>query len=454
MTEKAIPDDLKIESPIGEIVIPTEPLKQMLNYFANNMVIVDQMDSKISDFFGCDVNNLEIKQRDYSGREYIMWSYSLMQVIEEEYDIVKIENFRHGDAETPPIWNEEKIHGNIYKIPYKLTLFLKSKESGEPLVIGFWPYDQYEIDIKFYFRAGGVSSSYTEFWDKVKAHFNTKGLLKGAKFSAEFEFLEVPPVSWDDIVIDDTVIQNLNRNIINFIPHMDMYLDKNLRSSRGVLITGPPGTGKTLCCNVIMNQVDTTTIYIARDAVKHEGVISRLYKLARHLAPTVVIIEDIDTLGGLDRRESHDHPLLGEFLNCLSGMERNSGVVTLATTNYPQHLDWALADRPGRFDARIKFGYPKEAARKEILSKYLGPFALGKINIHSIIKKSDGFSGAYLQELVQTAFMLAFEEQAYDIKKAKIQDSHLTQALEILTNQRQSAKKEQGITEVKAEYYT
>ena len=159
MTEKAIPNDLKIESPIGEIVIPTEPLKQMLNYFANNMVIVDQMDSKISDFFDCDVNNLEIKQRDYSGREYIMWSYSLMQVIEEEYDIVKIENFRHGDAETPPIWNEEKIHGKIYKIPYKLTLFLKSKESGEPLVIGFWPYDQYEIDIKFYFRAGGVSSS-------------------------------------------------------------------------------------------------------------------------------------------------------------------------------------------------------------------------------------------------------------------------------------------------------
>ena len=129
-------------------------------------------------------------------------------------------------------------------------------------------------------------------------------------------------------------------------------------------------------------------------------------------------------------------------------------MVTLATTNYPQHLDWALADRPGRFDARIKFGYPKESARKEILSKYLEPFAVGKININSIIKKSDGFSGAYLQELVQTAFMLAFEEQAYDIKKAKIQDSHLTQALEILTNQRQSAKKEQGITEVKAEYYT
>ena len=454
MTEKAIPADLKIDSPIGDIVIPTEPLKQVLNYFANNIEKVDQMDSKISEFFQCDVSNLEIKQKDYSGREYIMWSYSLMQVIEAEYDLIRVENFKYGEADTPPVWNEEKIHGEIFKIPYKLTMFLKSKESGEPLVIGFWPYDQYEIDIKFYFRSGGASSTYTAFWDKVKAHFNTKGLLKGAKFSAEFQFLDVPPVSWDDIVIDDKVIHNLNRNIVNFIPHMDMYLDKNLRSSRGVLITGPPGTGKTLCCNVIMNQVDVTTIYIARDAVKHEGVISRLYKLARHLAPTIVIIEDIDTLGGLDRRETHDHPLLGEFLNCLSGVERNSGVVTLATTNYPQHLDWALADRPGRFDARIKFGYPKEAARKEILSKYLEPFDIGKINLKDIIKKSEGFSGAYLQELVQTAFMLAFEEQEYELKTAKIQHSHLNQALEILTNQRQSAKKERGVTEVKAEYYT
>ena len=110
-------------------------------------------------------------------------------------------------------------------------------------------------------------------------------MLKGAKFSAEFEFLEVPPVTWEDIVIDDTVIQNLNRNIINFIPHMDMYLDKNLRSSRGVLITGPPGTGKTLCCNVIMNQVNTTTIYIARDAVKHEGDYFKIIQVSPPFIP-------------------------------------------------------------------------------------------------------------------------------------------------------------------------
>ena len=455
MTKKAIPEDLTISSPMGDIVIPTEPLKQVLTYFTNNIEKTDNMDSNISEFFGCDVNSLEIKQKDYSGREYVMWSYSLMSVVNQEYDIVKVENFKYGDAGTPPIWNEEKIKGEIFKIPYKLTMFLESKLNREPLVISFWPYDQYEIDIKFYFQSLSGESKYTEFWDKVKSHFNSEGLLKGAKFSAEFEFLEVPKVGWEDIIIEEQTIDMLNRNIINFIPHMDMYLGKNLRSSRGVLITGPPGTGKTLCCNVVMNQLEgVTTIYVARNAIKTEGQISRLYKLARHLSPTLVIIEDIDTLGGLDRRESHDHPLLGEFLNCLSGMERNSGVITLATTNYPQHLDWALADRPGRFDSRMEFGYPKEAAREAILKKYLEPFNSGKIDLKLVVKKSEGFSGAYLQELVQTSFMLAFEETGYDADLVKIQNSHLATALENLSKQRKEAKKERGVVETTADYYS
>ena len=106
MTKKAIPDDLTISSPIGNIVIPTEPLKQVLTYFTNNIEKTDNMDSNISEFFGCDVNSLEIKQKDYSGREYVMWSYSLMSVINQEYDIIKVENFKYGDAGTPPIWKK------------------------------------------------------------------------------------------------------------------------------------------------------------------------------------------------------------------------------------------------------------------------------------------------------------------------------------------------------------
>ena len=446
-TMPVMPDNLEITSPIGAISIPTEPLRDVLQYLSNTIEKTDQMDSSISEFFNTDISNLEVKHRDYSGREYIMWSYSLMKILEQEYRTVKVENHKYGNAETPPIWNEEVFNGEKFKIPYKLSLFLESREDNHPLVVSFWPYDQYEIDIKFYFEASPeYGNRYTELWEKVQHHFNTEGLLKNAKFTADFRFLDVPEAGWNDIIVEEKSTELLNRHIINFVPHMEVYRNKNLRASRGVLITGPPGTGKTLCCNVVMNHTNITTIYAARDAIKHEGQITRLYKMARHLAPTLVIIEDIDTLGGLDRREVHDHPLLGEFLNALSGVERNSGVITLATTNYPQHLDWALADRPGRFDSRIEFGYPKPDARQQILEKYLEPFS-AKINLKQIVKKTDNFSGAYLQELVQNAFMLAFEDASFDESKTKILQSHMEQALEILLAQRKMAKSERGITD-------
>ena len=94
-----------------------------------------------------------------------------------------------------------------------------------------------------------------------------------------------------------------------------------------------------------MSEIDATVLYVARDAIQNVGQITDLYKMARRFAPAIVILEDIDTLGGLGRDEG-DHPLLGEFLNCLAGVEENNGVVTLATTNHPEKLDWALTDRP------------------------------------------------------------------------------------------------------------
>ena len=451
MPRVTVESNFILDTPIGEVSLESEKLKDLINYLANNVEKVEPMDLSISDFFDVDVASLEIKQKDYSGKEYVMWAWSLMQVMEENYNIIRVENYKYGSAETPPIWTEEKIRGKIYKIPYKLTMFLESKTDEHKLVLSFWPYEQYEIDIKFYFESKW-NERYTKLWDSVKNHFNERGLLKDEKFSAEYEFLDVPSVGWADIVIEEDIKELIERNIINFIDHIDTYKSNNLNASRGVLICGPPGTGKTLCCNVVMNQIKVTTIYVSRNAIKMEGQINQLYKMARHLAPALVIIEDIDTLGGLDRREVVDHPLLGEFLNCLSGVEKNDGVVTLATTNYPQHLDWALADRPGRFDTRLEFGYPNEKARRAILEKYLTPFS-HTVDMNTLVKKSEGFSGAYLQEIVQSSFMIAFERAKYKIEKTNITKKDAETAFELLTSQRTKTGSERGVTKVSSEIY-
>jgi len=164
-----------------------------------------------------------------------------------------------------------------------------------------------------------------------------------------------------------------------------------------------------LCCEVVVNDLDCSAIYVSTDSVSEVGDIKNVYTLARKISPCLVIVEDIDTLGGLDRTaRGGEHPLLGEFLNCLAGMGQNDGVITIATTNYAQHLDAALADRPGRFDVRLDFGLPTDELRKHIITKYLADIGV-KIKLNGVIDKTKGLSGAYLKEIVMIAYMISIE---------------------------------------------
>ena len=143
-------------------------------------------------------------------------------------------------------------------------------------------------------------------------------------------------------------------------------------------------------------------------------------------------------MGGIDREES-DHPLLGEFLNCLAGVEENDGVITLATTNYPQNLDWALADRPGRFDLRINFGFPDVKARRLIFEKYLRNCDQKGIDYKAWAKKTEGYSGAYLRELAALSIMIATE------KSIGLTDDIISEAFRELEAQRSLVAKEKNL---------
>ena len=153
----------------------------------------------------------------------------------------------------------------------------------------------------------------------------------------------------------------------------------------------------------------------------------------------MIIIEDIDTLGGLDRRERGTHPLLGEFLNCLNGVGGNEGVITIATTNYPQHLDAALADRPGRFDLRLEFDLPDKKLRKYILTKYLEEIDKPKnLKLEKIVQATEGLSGAYLREMIVTSYMIALE------REQKVNQEILEDALKSVLTLKNTVKKSYG----------
>jgi len=331
--------NIEISTPIGPITANIDELGDSLSYLMTKVKKTDKVDQAISQFLQVDEDTthpIESKRKYYHDRSYVFWMEALMEVINTGYDITRAENYNYGDTMTAPIWFDEKVGDVTVKVPHKLVMYVQSKTNPEErFVIMFTPFDEYEVDMVFQFRSGCFS--YSDFWEKVEDYFYNHGLLKGAHFTADFKMLETPKLDWNDIVIKPEDRQILDRNLVKFIDSVELFRSKGLRGSRGVLLAGPPGTGKTLSCKVLMNSLDATVLYVSRDAVTDVGQITELYKMARRLSPSVVILEDIDTLGGLGRDEG-DHPLLGEFLNCLAGVEDNNGVVTLATTNHQRNL--------------------------------------------------------------------------------------------------------------------
>ena len=130
--------------------------------------------------------------------------------------------------------------------------------------------------------------------------------------------------------------------------------------------------------------------------------------MARELSPTVILFEDIDYIG--KDREGYSgsfDKITGELLNQLDGVQSNEGIITLASSNYPKSLDKALRNRPGRFDIRVRFELPDSDLREKMLNKFFGLTDRSDLDMNDMIDKSEGYTGAYIKELVVATIMLA-----------------------------------------------
>lgn len=434
-----------INTPVGNIAIDGDSISKLVKNIKQDLDTtrnIDVMDIEIAQFIGIETHALEHKMEDITENEFPVLAEGMMRYINEHFDIIEITNQNHsptGGKVTSPVYHDFTLKGNRYKVPLKAVIMLEHKDSKERMAIWLIPYDGLNTDIRVIFDGDGVIGK--DFWNDFNDWYwagNT--LLKNSTFYGNLKFIETDQKNnWDDIILTEEHRYSLQRNIIDFFQHMEMFRSLGQKLSRGVLLNGPPGTGKTLTANILRNCIeDITTIVVTRDHIEELGDISRVYSVAAKLSPSLVILEDLDTIGGISRM-SGDHPLLGEFLNALSGIESNVGVVTLATTNHADKLDWALVDRPGRFDSRIELGYPNATVRKRILLKYLEPLNYDKdMDMTYIVRKSEQMSGAYLEEIIRNSFQNALETVNYDLKKYKITLQDIELSLERILKQRKT----------------
>jgi len=211
-----------------------------------------------------------------------------------------------------------------------------------------------------------------------------------------------------DLVMPDELWGEVDLFLAAATSRREDLLSLGLSTSRGLLIAGPPGVGKTKLGRILATELQGRLTVILADLTVLKSSAEQLYNEIEKLGPTMIVLEDIDSIGDRGNRKSS---AFSEFLNALDGARLRDGILTLATTNDPGSLDPAVT-RPGRFDAIVTVPLPDLAAREQILRLYLpgvdrthpGADVTG-VDAASLAAEVDGLSGADLRELVRRAVL-------------------------------------------------
>ncbi|MDD7101852.1 MAG: ATP-dependent zinc metalloprotease FtsH [Candidatus Faecenecus gallistercoris] len=224
------------------------------------------------------------------------------------------------------------------------------------------------------------------------------------------------------------------RELIDFLKNPKRFQKLGARIPKGVLLVGPPGTGKTLLAKAVAGEANVPFYFISgSDFVElFVGVgasrVRDMFKQAKANAPCLIFIDEIDAVGrqrgtGLGGGHDEREQTLNQLLTEMDGFGANEGIIVIAATNRADVLDPALL-RPGRFDRQVTVGLPDVREREDILTvhaknKVLAP----SVQLNAIAKRTPGFSGADLENLLNEAALLAVRRNKNSITMAEIDEA-------------------------------
>jgi len=253
------------------------------------------------------------------------------------------------------------------------------------------------------------------------------------KSKAKFQMEPNTGVTFDDVAGVDEAKQDF-MEVVEFLKKPERFTAVGAKIPKGVLLVGPPGTGKTLLAKAIAGEAGVPFFSISGSEFVEMFVgvgasrVRDLFKKAKENAPCIVFVDEIDAVGrsrgtgvggGNDEREQ----TLNQLLTEMDGFEGNTGVIVVAATNRADILDPALL-RPGRFDRQVSVDVPDLKGRIEILKVHAKNKRFeGEVDIETIAKRTPGFSGADLSNLLNEAAILTGRRNKDAITLLEIDDS-------------------------------
>ncbi|MCF2146432.1 ATP-dependent zinc metalloprotease FtsH3 [Desmonostoc muscorum LEGE 12446] len=240
-------------------------------------------------------------------------------------------------------------------------------------------------------------------------------------------------VTFGDVAGIDQAKLELNE-VVDFLKNADRFTAVGAKIPKGVLLVGPPGTGKTLLARAVAGEAGVPFFSISGSEFVEMFVgvgasrVRDLFEQAKSNAPCIVFIDEIDAVGrqrgaGLGGGNDEREQTLNQLLTEMDGFEGNTGIIIIAATNRPDVLDAALL-RPGRFDRQVVVDRPDYAGRSEILKVHARGKTLAKdVDLDKIARRTPGFTGADLSNLLNEAAILAARRNLTEISMDEINDA-------------------------------
>ena len=240
-------------------------------------------------------------------------------------------------------------------------------------------------------------------------------------------------VTFGDVAGIDQAKLELNE-VVDFLKNADRFTAVGAKIPKGVLLVGPPGTGKTLLARAVAGEAGVPFFSISGSEFVEMFVgvgasrVRDLFEQAKSNAPCIVFIDEIDAVGrqrgaGLGGGNDEREQTLNQLFTEMDGFEGNTGIILIAATNRPDVLDAALL-RPGRFDRQVVVDRPDYAGRLEILKVHARGKTLAKdVDPERIARRTPGFTGADLSNLLNEAAILAARRSLTEISMDEVNDA-------------------------------